>query len=199
MRGRVLVSLLPLKPLWGNRPQAQKLLKELFGGKNTSNFQFEGEAIHLTLQSSSSCCSSSEFFRVLVFKLCFCCERVREMENRWQNPQNKQENKTEIFLFESFASHNYYLSCGSALTAVSYAYVISKDPKQFTIDLTSLGSDSPAAEMQLPLEWKPAGVWDHTATVPDNLALQVSLSCGNHGEEFREAGRHFITEEECGR
>lgn len=66
--------------------------------------------------------------------------------------QKKDDKKAEIFLFPIFASHNYYLSSSRILTVIYYAYVISKDPKQFTIDFTSIGSDLPTVEMQLPLE-----------------------------------------------
>lgn len=182
MKESVWVSLLPLKTLWGNRREAQKLLKGLFRGKTTSSCQI--------IWRWSPVSNSAD-----VFKLWFLWEGVRQ-RNRWQ--------KAEIFLIAIFDSHNCHLNSSTILKAVFHAYVISKDPKQFIIDFTSIGSDLPSVEMQLPLEWKAATVWDQTvpystATVPDNLALDIWMSCGNHSGEFREVGSHFITEEECGR
>ena len=66
--------------------------------------------------------------------------------------RKKDDKKAEIFPFAVFTSHNYYLSSSSILTVVFHAYVISKDPKQFTIDFTSVGCDLLPVETQLPLE-----------------------------------------------
>lgn len=76
--------------------------------------------------------------------------------------------------------------------------LISKGPKQFTLAFTSTENDWSTVETQLPLEWKAAAVWDHTATAPDNLALDISVSCGSHRGEFRETGSNFQTEGERG-